>query len=181
MSDKTYVLYAATYDSPEGAADDLAALKLINAGGEIRDLTAAVIRRDDKGRLHVHETTHAGHVAAGVGVVGGVIVGALFPPAGLAIIGGAVAGGATGGVVLGAIGHFAGGLSRKDLKELGEYLDAGQAAIIAVAVDSAATDVDKALSRAVKKASKAIDKGDVDKAVDDLEKGLDKAVNIAGE
>jgi len=51
----------------------------------------------------------------------------------------------------------------------------------AVAIDKVATDVYTALSRATKKASKAIDKGDVSDAIADLEKGLDKAVNVAGE
>lgn len=92
------------------------------------------------------------------------------------------AGGAAGvGVVAGAIGHFAGGVSRADMKELGSYLDNGEAAIVAVAVDAIDTDIDAALTRASKKASKALDKGDVDAAIGDLEKGLDKAANIAGE
>jgi uncharacterized membrane protein len=181
VTDKTYVLYAASYASLDDAKADLEALKLIQSAGEIRDLTAALVHRNDKGKLHVHETTHAGKVAAGVGVVAGAILGAVFPPAGLAIIGGAVAGGAGLGVVAGAIGHFAGGISRKDMKELGEFLDDGEAALLAVAVDAIATDVDKALDHATKKAVKQIDKGDVDAAIEDLEKGLDKAVNIAGE
>lgn len=176
MSDKTYVLFAATYDTADDAVNDFAELKIINESREIKDLTAALIVKDADGKLHTHETTHAGKVGAGVGVVGGAIVGALFPPAGLAILGGAVAGGA----VLGSIGHFAGGISRKDIKELDPLLDAGQAAIIAVAVDAVDTDVDKALTRAVKKANKAIDKGDVSAALEALEGGADKADAIAG-
>lgn len=181
MSDKTYVLYAASYTSKQDALDDLEALKAIKSDGEIRDLTAAVVSKNDKGKLHVHETTHTGKVAAGVGVVAGAIIGAVFPPAGIAVVASAVGGGAGLGVVAGAIGHFAGGISRKDMKELGEYLDAGEAALIAVAVDAVSTDIDAALTRASKKASRAIDKGDVAGAVADLEKGLDKAANIAGE
>ena len=181
MSDKTYVMYAATYESIDVAKADLEALREIQDAGEIRHLTAALVERSDKGRLHVHETTHAGKVAAGVGIVGGAILGAIFPPAGLAVVASAVGGAAGLGVVAGTIGHFAGGMSRKDLKELGAYLDDGEAAIVAVAVDAVDTDIDKALSRASKKASKAMDKGDVNAAIEDLEKGLDKAANIAGE
>ena len=66
------------------------------------------------------------------------------------------------------------------MKELGEYLDDGEAAVIAVAVDAVDTDVAKALSHAEKKASKRIDKGDYEAALKDLEKGIDKAENIAG-
>lgn len=181
MSDKTYMLYAASYASKEDAMADLAALKDIKAAGEIRDLTAAIVSKNDKGRLHVHETTHAGKVAGGVGVIAGAIIGAVFPPAGVAVIAASVGGAAGVGVVAGAIGHFSGGISRKDMKELGEFLDAGEAAMIAVAVDAIDTDIDAAISRATKKASRAIDKGDVSAAIEDLQKGLDKAVNIAGE
>lgn len=181
VSDKTYVMYAASYGSEQDAIDDLKALKEIKSSGEIRDLTAAVVSKNDKGKLHVHETTHAGKVAAGLGVVAGAIIGAVFPPAGIAVISAAVGGAAGVGVVAGAIGHFAGGISRKDMKELGEYLDAGEAALLAVAVDAVATDIDAALTRATKKASRAIDKGDLDSAVADLEKGLGKAANIAGQ
>jgi hypothetical protein len=108
-------------------------------------------------------------------------VGAIFPPAGVAVLGAMAVDAAVGGVVLGAVGHFAGGASRKDLRELGEQLDDGEAAIIAVAVDAVSTDIDSALDKATRKASKAIDKGDVDKAVAELEMGLDQAANIAGE
>jgi uncharacterized membrane protein len=177
MADKIYVVHAATYASLEDAKMDLEALKLIQSDGEIRDLTAAIVTRTDKGRLKVHEVTHAGKVAAEIGIVGGAILGALFPPAGLAVI---ATHAAVGGVVLGAAGHFSGGISRKEMKELGEFLDDGEASIIAVALDKVDMQIAKALSHAEKKASKHIDKGDLEAAVKDLEKGLDKAENIAG-
>ena len=177
MAEKIYVVHAATYSSLADAKLDLEALKLLRSDGELRDLTAAIVSRSDKGRLKVHEVTHAGKVAAKIGIVGGAIIGALFPPAGLAVI---AADAAIGGVVLGAAGHFTGGISRKAMKELGEYLDDGEAAIIAVAVDAIDTDVAKALSHAEKKAARHIDKGDYDAAVRDLEKGIGKAENIAG-
>jgi uncharacterized membrane protein len=178
--DKTYLAYVGAYSSVEDAEADFEGLKEIKSEGEIRDLTAAIVSKDENGRIHTHQTTHAGKVAGGVGVVGGAILGAIFPPAGMAVLGAAVVEAAVGGVVLGSIGHLAGGASRKDLRELGSYLDEGEAAILAVAVDAVSTDVDAALDRSVRKASKAIDKGDVEKAVAELEKGLDKADEIAG-
>ena len=177
--DKTYVAFVGAYSSTEDAELDFEALKEIKAEGEIRDLTAAIVTKDENGRIHTHQSTHAGKVAAGVGIVGGAIVGAIFPPAGVAVLGAMAVDAAVGGVVLGAVGHFAGGASRKDLRELAPHLDEGEAAILAVAVDAVSTDVDNALSKAVKKASKAIDKGDVDKAIEELDKGLDKAGEAA--
>jgi hypothetical protein len=45
-------------------------------------------------------------------------------------------GAARGGVIAGTIGHFAGGSNCKDMKELGEFLDIGEAALLAVAEDA---------------------------------------------
>ncbi|MFN8124888.1 MAG: hypothetical protein U0R64_00030 [Candidatus Nanopelagicales bacterium] len=172
MSDTaSYVAYAAAYDNADDAAADFATLK--EAG--LRHITAALVVKDPNGRVHVHEKTYAGKVAGGVGVIGGAIVGAIFPPAGAAIIADAVVGGA----VLGTIGHFAGGLSRKELKGLGDLLDDGEAAVIAVAEDAVATDVDRTLGKAAKKASAKIDDGDVAAAMAELEKGVDKAADKA--
>lgn len=173
MADATYVVYAAAYDSVDDAVADFATLK--EAG--LRHITAAVVAKDDNGRIHVHEKTHAGKVAGAVGVIGGAVIGVIFPPAGAAIIGDAVVGGA----VLGTIGHFAGGLSRHDLKDLGALLEDGQAAVIAVAEDAVATDVDNALGHAAKKAQAKLDDGDVDAALAEIEKGADKAVDKAAD
>ena len=68
--------------------------------------------------------------ATGVGLATGLVV-VLFPLA--AIGGGLVALTTGGGAVLGAIaGHASAGMSRHDLKELGEHLDAGQAGLVVV-------------------------------------------------
>lgn len=171
MADATYVAYAAAYNSLDEATADFSTLK--EAG--LRHITAAIVAKDDNGRIHVHEKTYAGKVGAAVGAIGGVIVGAIFPPAGVAILADAVVGGAA----VGAIGHFAGGLSRHDLKDLGAMLEEGQAAVIAVAEDAVATDVDNALGHAVKKAQTKLDDGDVDAALDELQKGIDKAADKA--
>ena len=53
--------------------------------------------------------------------------------------------------MLGALaGHAAAGMSRKDLKELGEHLDAGQAGLVVVAV----SDMEVKIERAMKQARK---------------------------
>lgn len=173
MSDASYVAYAAAYNNVDDAKADFATLK--EAG--LRHITAALVVKDDKGRVHVHEKTYAGKVAGAAGVVGGAIIGAIFPPAGVAILTDAVVGGA----VVGTIGHFAGGLSRHDLKQLGALLEEGDAAVIAVAEDAVATDVEKTMSRAAKKANAKLDDGDVNAALEELEKGIGKAADKAAD
>jgi len=71
--DKTYLAYVGAYSSLEDAEADFEGLKEIKAEGEIRDLTAAIVSKDENGRIHTHQTTHAGKVAAGVGVVAVVV------------------------------------------------------------------------------------------------------------
>jgi uncharacterized membrane protein len=166
-----YVAFAAVYDDKYQAEADFHTL----ADAGLRDITAALVTKSDSGRLHIHEKTHAGKVGAAAGIIGGAVLGAIFPPAGVAL----VTDGAVGGASLGAIGHFAGGLSRADLKDLGAMLDDGQAAVVAVGLDAVAEDVDGALSHAAKKASKAVNKGDVSAALADIESGVDDAVDAA--
>ncbi len=77
------------------------------------------------------------------------LVVALFPFA--AIGGGLLAATTAGGAALGAVaGHTAAGMTRDDLKDPGESLDAGQAGLVVVAVSDMGAKVEDAMSRAEK-------------------------------
>jgi uncharacterized membrane protein len=79
----------------------------------------------------------------------------LFPFA--AIGGGLLALTTGGGAVLGAVaGHAAAGMSRGDLKDLGEQLDAGQAGLVVVAVSDMGAKVEAAMKKAQKVQAKAL-------------------------
>src|SRR5262249_42305805 len=68
-----------------------------------------------------------------------------------ALGGGLLAATTAGGGVLGAVaGPAAAGMSRHDLKELGEHLDAGQAGLVVVGV----SDMQAKIERSMKKARK---------------------------
>ncbi len=87
-------------------------------------------------------------LGAGAGLATGLVI-ALFPFAALG--GGLLVAATGGGAVLGALaGHAAAGMSRSDLKELGEHLDAGQAGLVVVGV----SDMGAKIERAMKKARK---------------------------
>jgi hypothetical protein len=59
--------------------------------------------------------------------------------------------------VLGAVaGHAAAGMSRSDLKELGEYLDEGQAGLVVVGVAEMEDDIKQSMSKADKVESREI-------------------------
>jgi hypothetical protein len=82
-------------------------------------------------------------------------------------IGGGLLLGTTGaGAILGSVaGHAAAGMSRGDLKELGESLDEGQAGLVVVAVSDMEAKVRAAMKRAQKVQEKKL-KAD-QKAIED--------------
>src|SRR5215471_16946210 len=89
-----------------------------------------------------------GVLGGGIGLATGVVV-ALFPFA--AVGGGLLAATTGGGALLGALaGHAAAGMSRHDLKELGETLDEGEAGLVVVAVSDMGAKVERAMKRAEK-------------------------------
>jgi uncharacterized membrane protein len=168
----TLIAYIGIYADVDGALEDYAAIKdLHTEEGIIDAFDAAVIERRDDGKVKIakkHETpTRAGGVAGGgLGLATGLVI-ALFPAA--AIGTGLLAGATAGGAALGAwAGHAAAGMSRHDLKELGEQLDDGQAALILIGVSDMQAKIDRAMAHAEKKEQKAL-KADRKQAEKDAE------------
>lgn len=160
MAIDTFIAYVGVYDSVADAEADYQAVKdLHTKEGLIDAYDAAVIERRADGKVKIakkHETpTRAGGVlGAGVGLATGLAV-ALFPFA--AIGGGLLAATTGGGAVLGALaGHAAAGMSRHDLKELGEHLDAGQAGLVAVGVSDMGAKIERAMKKARKVQAKEL-------------------------
>ena len=127
MAIDTLIAFVGVYDNVEDAEADYQFVKdLHTEAGLIDAYDAAVIERRDDGKTKIvkkHETpTRVGGVlGGGIGLATGLVV-ALFPFA--AVGGGLLAGTTAGGAILGAVaGHAAAGMSRHDLKELGEQLD----------------------------------------------------------
>ena len=160
MAIDTFMVYVGVYDDVEDAKADYEGIKdLHSEAGLIDAFDAAVIERRDDGKTKIvkkHETpTRVGGVlGGGVGLASGLVV-ALFPFS--AIGGGLIAATTGGGAILGAVaGHAAAGMSRKDLKELGESLDEGQAGLIAVAVSDMGAKVERAMEKAEKVETKEL-------------------------
>ena len=154
MAADTFLVYAAVYDNADDALADYEAVKDLHTEVNLIDAyDAAVIERRDDGKVKIvkkHETpTRVGGVlGGGVGLATGLVI-ALFPAA--AIGGGLLAATTGGGALLGSVaGHAAAGMSRKDLKELGEELDDGQAGLVVVAVSDMEAKVNQAMKHAKK-------------------------------
>src|SRR3954471_15113956 len=154
MAIDTLLAYVGLYDSVADAETDYQLVKdLHTEAGLIDAYDAAVVERRDDGKTKIvkkHETpTRVGGVlGGGIGLATGLVV-ALFPFA--AIGGGLLLATTGGGALLGAVaGHAAAGMSRDDLKELGESLDAGQAGLIVVGVTDMAARIEEAMRRSEK-------------------------------
>jgi uncharacterized membrane protein len=154
MAIDTLIAYVGVYGNVEDAEADYQLVKdLHREAGLIDAYDAAVVERREDGKVKIakkHETpTRVGGVlGGGVGLATGLVV-ALFPFA--AVGGGLLAATTGGGAILGAVaGHAAAGMSRHDLKELGEHLDTGQAGLVVVAVSDMGAKVAKAMERAAK-------------------------------
>jgi len=154
MAADTFLVYAGVYDATDDALADYEAVKDLHTEANLIDAyDAAVVERRDNGKVKIvkkHETpTRAGGVlGGGIGLASGLVI-ALFPAA--AIGGGLLAATTGGGALLGSVaGHAAAGMSRKDLKDLGEQLDDGQAGLVVVAVSDMEAKVEQAMKRAKK-------------------------------
>jgi uncharacterized membrane protein len=138
MAVDTLIVLAGVYPDLGSAETDYDLVKELHSKEGLLDAyDAAVIHRRDDGKVKItrkHETpTRVGGVlGGGAGLATGLVI-ALFPFA--AVGGGLLAATSAGGALLGAVtGHAAAGLSRDDLKELGESLDEGEAGLVVVGV-----------------------------------------------
>ena len=160
MAIDTFMVYVGVYPTVDAARSDYDLVKDLHTKADLIDAyDAAVVERRANGKTVIvkkHETpTRVGGVlGGGVGLATGVVV-ALFPFAALG--GGLLAATTTGGALLGALaGHAAAGMSRHDLKELGEHLDEGQAGLVVVAVSDMGAKVERAMERAEKVAKRQL-------------------------
>jgi uncharacterized membrane protein len=142
--DDPVALYIAAYDDPDAAQGDFDALKeLVKTGAVFVDV-AALVSRDDEGKLYVKENAH--EVAGGtmIGAAAGLLIGLIFPPAFLA-----------SGVVGGAIGAGVGKLVKMDhtseiRKEVEDVLPAGTSGIVVLFDITYKPKVDDTLKKASK-------------------------------
>ena len=169
MAVDTFMVYVGVYPDLDSAEADYDLVKdLHHKAGLIDAYDAAVIQRQGDRKVEIvrkHETpTRVGGVlGGGLGLATGLVV-VLFPIA--AIGGGLVAATTAGGAVLGAVaGHAAAGLSRHDLKELGEHLDSGQAGLVVVGVSDMGAKIEREMRRAEK-----IEKKQLDVDVEEIER-----------
>jgi uncharacterized membrane protein len=156
----TTFIYIGTYSDEASAWVDHSVVKELHTEGTIGTYDSAVVTKDASGKVHVNKdemaTRHGGWGGVGVGA----LIGVLFPPS-------IIATAAVGGVVGAVGGHLWRGMSRGDVKELGDAIDDGQAALVVVGESTVEEAIEKAGLKAEKKVAKELDvkPKDIDKAI----------------
>ena len=139
MSTKnTTVLVAAYEDLPTAEADWNDLERAAKEGLHVAD--AALVTKDAEGNPKILE--RQSHHGWGKGAVAGAVVGILFPPS---LIGGAILGGLAGG----GVARLTRSLGRGKVKDLGEVLDKGEVALVAVVDTASLASFEQALARAL--------------------------------
>jgi uncharacterized membrane protein len=163
MSDNPMFLYAGEYDNVDDAKADLEVLKEMHREHIVGTYDAAVVTKNEEGKVKIVDkiekpTQHGGWAGAAVGAALGVI----FPP-------GILLGGLIGAGAGALIGHLEGGMSREDVREVGELLDNSEAALIVVGeatIERAVTEATERAKRELKKEVRA-DAREMEKAIDE--------------
>jgi uncharacterized membrane protein len=164
MADDRLVVIASQYDSETDALHDFDEVrKLYSQLGMADTFDAAVLtRRPDKEVKIVKRVSQPTRHGASVGLGGGMALGAalaLFPA--ITLAGALVAGGVLGASAGAIAGHMVSGMSRSDLKELGDLLDNGASGLVVVAASTVEARVEATMKRA-KNQAKARLQADID-------------------
>jgi uncharacterized membrane protein len=162
-TDSTFI-FIATYPDEDAAQADYQVVKDLHARGLVGSYDAAVVTKDANGKIHENKDETATRHGAWWGIAAGAAIGAIFPPA---VLGAA----AVGGVIGGVSGHLAKGMSRSRAKELGDFIDRGQAGLVVVGESKVKEAVQKAVTRAVSQTAE-----DLDMDPKDLDKELQQAI-----
>jgi uncharacterized membrane protein len=162
VSDNPVFMYVGEYESVDDAKADLEALKELHREHVVGTYDAAVLSKNEEGKVEIVDkiekpTQHGGWAGLAVGAA----IGLIFPPS--ILVSGLVGAGAGA-----LIGHLRGGMSRSDLKEIGEVLDESEAALIVVGEETIERAVNEAIRRAKKEMKKQVqaDAKEIEKAID---------------
>ena len=153
VTDGAYTLFVADFDDTETAWEAYEVLKSIEDGRTVEIEGVIVVKRDADGKIEVQKATdHSTRRGLGWGIVGGVVVGVIFPPS---IIGSAIVLGA-GGAAVGKARELHHKSEIAD--ELQDAIEPGHSGIVALVSDPGAVEIRKALDKANAIVESAVDK-----------------------
>jgi uncharacterized membrane protein len=167
-TDGAYYLVVGQFPTDEEAQAAFATLEDIEQSTSLRIDAVVIASADDEGAIKLHQATeHSTKTGLKWGVVGGVVLGVIFPPS---ILASAVGVGVVGSV-LGKIRNLSHRSQLKD--ELAGVIAPGTTGLIVLAEDTAVVEIEKALAKADRIVTKAVDK--------ELTKEIDREAAVAKE
>lgn len=153
VTDGAYSLIVADFDDVDAAWEAYELLKSVEDGKSVEIEAVVVVTKDEDGKLHVQKATdHSTRRGLGWGVVGGVVLGVVFPPSILASA--AVLG--VGGAAVGKARELH---HKSELAEELQYsIDPGHSGLIALVSDPGVVEIRKAMEKANRIVQSAVDK-----------------------
>jgi uncharacterized membrane protein len=141
MTDVPVQVIVAKFQEEEKAEETLKTLEEARKQGSLDFEDAAVIKKDEDGKIYYKETTDVstGRGAAIGGVIGGVL-GLIGGPAGVVILG------AAGAAVGGLASHGDAGFRDERLEKLGDGLEPGTSGIVLVVAHVWIAEIEKLLT-----------------------------------
>ncbi len=171
-------LYFGTYYSELAARDDRGVIGDLHLAGAVGTYDAAVITRGEDGHVHLSDDGTTGRRGTWKVITVGAVIGLIFPPS---MIGSDGVGSASGGIGApgGGIGRPEGGRARPDLKEFGELIHNGQAALVVIGEHAIADALANARLRAFKHIARPIEvrPADLTRARGAAASGFDRPVD----
>ena len=153
VTDGAYYLIAGQFATAEAAEATYAEIEQLEAATSLRIDAVILASADADGKIHLGKVTeHSTKTGLKWGIVGGVVLGVIFPPS---ILAGAVGVGVVGSV-LGKVRNLSHRSKLSD--ELAGIVAPNTTALIVFAEDTAVVEIEKALVKADKIVSQAIDK-----------------------
>jgi uncharacterized membrane protein len=153
VTDGAYTLFVADFSDPDTAWEAYEALRSVEDGRTLAIEGVVVVKKDANGELEIQKVTdHSTRSGLRWGIVGGVVLGVIFPPS---IIGSAAALGVAGA----AVGKARELHHRSELaQELEDVIAPGHSGILALVSDPGAVEIREALDKADAIVEKAVDK-----------------------
>lgn len=152
VSDGAYTLIVADFSDESLALEAYEALKEVEDGASVEIEGVLVVRRGADGQLEVQKVTdHSTRRGLGWGVVGGVVLGVIFPPS---ILGSALVAGAAGA----GVGALRERHHKQEIAEdLQDAIQPGHSGLVALVSDPGEIKLRKALAKADAIVEKAVD------------------------
>lgn len=151
VTDGAYALIVADFNDVDAAWEAYELLKSVEDGATVKIEGVIVVKKDEAGKFDVQKATdHSTRRGLGWGVVGGVVLGVIFPPSVIASAAVLGAGGAAVGKAR-EIHH-----KHEIADELANAIEPGHSGLIALVSDPGEVRIRKALERANRVVEKAV-------------------------